>query len=73
MPENTLVKNANLFGIFFVFVTTLYLSVFMGTSIVKKLRQRESELIALKDALEVQANQLKESNLKLEEIGRAHV
>ena len=65
VPENTFVKNIYFLGTFFVFITTLYFSVFMGTSIAKKLRKREDELIVLQNSLETRAEELNEANIKL--------
>jgi len=70
IPENIFEKNIYYLGIFFVFTTTLYLSVFMGTSIVKKLREREGELMMLKDSLETRAKELRNVNEKLREADR---
>lgn len=67
IPGSSFEKNIYFFGIFFVFTTTLFLSVFMGTSIVKKLREKEAELSILKDSLEKQADELKDVNKKLKE------
>jgi len=41
-----------LLGLSIVFTSTIYLSVYMATSITKKLRMREEELIELKESLE---------------------
>jgi len=49
-----------LLGLSVVFTTTLYLSVYMATSITSKLRHREEELIQLKDSLEQTNRQLRE-------------
>jgi len=70
IPENIFEKNIYYLGIFFVFTTTLYLSVFMGTSIVKKLRKKEDELMTLKDSLEMRAKELRKVNKKLKEADR---
>ena len=67
IPGGSFEKNIYFFGIFFVFTTTLFLSVFMGTSIVKKLREKENELSILKDSLQKQAEELKDVNKKLKE------
>ncbi len=70
IPENIFEKNVYFSGIFLVFTTTLYLSVFMGTSIVKKLREREEELMMLKNSLETRARELRKVNKKLREADR---
>ncbi len=49
-----------LLGLSVVFTTTIYLSVYMATSITSKLRHREQEMIQLKDSLEQTNSQLLE-------------
>ncbi len=70
IPENTFEKNIYYSGILFVFTTTLYLSVFMGTSIVKKLRKKEEELLLVKESLEMTVKELRKVNEKLRETDR---
>lgn len=47
-------------SIFFVFATTMYLSVYMTTSITSKLRKRRNDIIDLKNELERKNEELKE-------------
>ena len=49
-----------LLGLSAVFTTTIYLSVYMATSITRRLRMREEESIQLKDSLEETNRQLRE-------------
>ncbi|MCK4966595.1 HAMP domain-containing histidine kinase, partial [bacterium] len=67
IPESSFEKNIYYFGIFFVFTITLYMSVYMATSIVKKLRSKEDESMLAKDSLEMRSKELKKVNKKLRE------
>lgn len=49
-----------LLGLSVVFTSTIYLSVYMATSITRRLRTREEELIQLKDSLEETNRELRE-------------
>jgi len=49
-----------LLGLSAVFTSTIYLSVYMATSITRRLRMREEELIQLKDSLEETNRELRE-------------
>lgn len=52
-------------GVFFVFATTIYASVYMATSITRRLRKRQKEVVDLKDNLEQKTKELEEINKKL--------
>ncbi|MFH1009081.1 MAG: HAMP domain-containing sensor histidine kinase [Candidatus Latescibacterota bacterium] len=54
-------------GILFVLSTTLYLSTFMATSITRKLRQREYELVEAEESLKARTQALGEANERLRE------
>ena len=56
-----------LLGILFVLPTTLYLSTYMATSITRKLRQREYELVRAEESLKARTQALGEANQRLRE------
>lgn len=59
--EETVYRNpVFLIGLSAVFTSTIYLSVYMATSITRRLRMREEELIQLKDSLEETNRELRE-------------
>lgn len=59
-----------LLGTFFVFTTTLYISVLLATSITKKLRQREYEIVSLKESLLKKSTELEKINQRLRNLDR---
>lgn len=58
------------FGFLFVFSSTLYISVYMATSITRKLRERHKEIICLKEHLEKKTKELEEVNEDLRKLDR---
>lgn len=68
----SLYKDPKFFAVMlFALATTLYLSVFMATSITQKLRQREKEIIDLSEALEAKTEQLEKAYSELRELEMA--
>lgn len=57
-------------GLLFALPTTLYLSAYMATSITKKLRQREYELVAAEESLKARTQALEEANQGLREMDK---
>lgn len=58
------------FGVCTAFITTLFITVYMTTSISGKLRAREREVVSLANALQQKTNQLSEAYQKLSELER---
>lgn len=60
LPEDMYRQPTYVLGVLFVFTTTLYISVYMATSITRRLRKRESELVVLEESLEKANEELRE-------------
>lgn len=54
----------------FAFPSTLYAAAYMATSIAERLKTRERELSAAREAVEIKARELEETNLKLQQMDR---
>lgn len=59
-----------LMSTFFVFATTLYISILLATSITRKLRQREDEIVSLKESLLKKSTELEKINQRLRNLDR---
>lgn len=57
-------------GFLFVFSSTLYISIYIATSITGKLRRRQKEIICLKEHLEEKTKELEEVNEDLKKLDR---
>jgi two-component system NtrC family sensor kinase len=65
LPENIYLNIYYISGSVFVFTSTMYLSVYMATSITRRLRKRQREIISLKEELEEKNRQLEETQSTL--------
>lgn len=63
--DNTYLNIYYVTGNLFVFSSTMYLSVYMATSITRRLRKRQREIISLKEELEAKHKQLEETQATL--------
>ena len=71
IPEDFYKKDIYYVGLFFVVVSTVYVSVFMATSIEKNLRAKQDELMIIKESLERRVKDLRRLNDNLLEADRA--
>lgn len=63
-------RGTYILAIFFTFISVLYISTYMATSIAGELRKRQREVVALKDRLVAQAKELERVNERLLELDR---
>jgi signal transduction histidine kinase len=71
VPDEQYEKNIYFVGMFFVLISTLYLSVFFATSIENKLRMKQDELVMVKESLERRVKDLRRLNDSLTEADKA--
>lgn len=65
IPENIYLNIYYVGGNVFVFSSTMYISVYMATSITRRLRKRSKEIISLKEELELKTKKLEETQATL--------
>jgi len=57
-------------GVLVAFTATVYVAAYMATSIVRELRRRETQIVALKDRVTAKARELEQANARLVEADR---